>query len=111
MSFEAIPNGNGVYFISETGSVFRLQNGNFKEVTPTITDGYYTIKINGERYYIHKIVAELFVPGRTALRCLVAHRNGNNLDNRAENLIWATRREVRMSARYTPEHRENFWGC
>lgn len=109
MRFEAIPNGYGVYFISEVGSIFRLQNGNFKEIKPTITNGYYTIKINGERYYIHKLVAELFVPGRTTERCKVVHRNGDNLDNRSSNLVWATNKEVQDLAKYLPEYRERYW--
>ncbi len=109
MRFEAIPYGNGTYFISEVGSVFRLQNGSFKEVNPTITNGYYTIKINGERYYIHKLVAELFVPGKSSSRYKVAHRNGNNLDNRADNLVWATYKEVQESAKYLPEYRKRYW--
>ncbi len=109
MRFEAIPNGNGVYFISDEGTVRRLVNGSFKPIQPTITDGYETIKINGERYYVHKLVAEIFVEGRSRERCKVAHRNGDNLDNRATNLVWATPREVRIVSRYTPDCRESFW--
>ncbi len=109
VKFESIPYGNGLYFISEEGDVCRLVNGSFKPIVPTITDSYYTIKINGDRYYIHKLVAEIFVPGRSRERCRVIHRNGDNLDNRASNLKWVTIGEIKRASRLVPECRESFW--
>ncbi len=45
-----------------------------------------------ETIYLHKLVAETFLPdGKTAENKLVGAKNGNKLDCRLENLIWRSR--------------------
>lgn len=105
MRVEAIPYAGGEVLVSDTGKVFRRKDGEYREIEPTITNGYYSIKIGGERYYIHKLVAELFVNGETEERCRVGHRNGDVLDNRAYNLVWLTPSEVQKFNQKLPEYR------
>lgn len=51
--------------------------------------GYKAVHINGKTYYIHRLVAENFVPNPENKK-EVNHIDGNKLNNNAENLEWVT---------------------
>ena len=89
---------DGRYEVSSRGRVrSKWSNSNNRPVDPSRVlspgisiDGYVGVKLAGKSKRVHRLVAVHFVP-RPAGTTEVNHRNGNKLDNRAENLEWCTR--------------------
>ena len=87
MEIRSLPGSPG-YEVSDQGDVF----GRKGKLKPwTINSGYLTfcVRVGGVRSNItvHRAVASAFVPNPEG-REQVNHKNGNKLDNRAENLEW-----------------------
>jgi len=85
---------DGLYQVSNWGNVRRAAQKRYKK--PTVdSHGYLVVvlwKANKQsKRYIHRLVAEAFVDGDTALT--VDHVDGNKLNNDPTNLEWVSRSE------------------
>ncbi len=88
----------GLYSVSDLGRVRReagtygCKNGRILKHILTL-DGYHFIGMSkndeGQQFYVHKLVAELFVSNPNGLR-EADHKDRNHDNNRASNLRWAT---------------------
>lgn len=77
-----------------------------REMTYTLNNrGYLTVVIRKKTHMLHRLVAQAFIPNPEG-KPFVNHKDGNKLNNRADNLEWCTARENNLHARETGLHRQ-----
>ncbi len=100
-----VPNSNNRYHVSNYG---RVKSFSFKKdgqimKCPEIKGfKYVKLKINKiqHHYYVHKLVAEVWLSKQSEQHIYVTHLDGNLKNNHISNLKWLTKEEL------TNQHRE-----
>lgn len=81
------------YGINPLGEVYDFKKQKVRH--QYITNGYPSVHLDGSHHYIHRLVAEAFVPNPEPVsRRKVSHRDRNKKNNLFTNLVWATNDEV-----------------
>jgi hypothetical protein len=76
------------YFIRQDGLVWSTKSDKF--LIPYISNkGYNLVTLGAKKKTVHRLLAETFLPNPEN-KATVNHRNGDRLDNRVENLEWAS---------------------
>jgi len=95
-----VPEFDGFYEVSSFGQVRNARTGKIRK--PCIWDKYMVMNLYRQHYNkvfaVHRLVAEVFVEGRSDIRKHVNHLNGIISDNRAINLEWCSQKENNQHA-------------
>jgi hypothetical protein len=89
--------------IEKNGDVFL---NDVKKKASTHSAGYKVVWLDGKLQYIHRLVAETYIPNPEN-KPQVNHINGIKSDNRVENLEWTTSKQNMNHARDTKLWGEN----
>lgn len=85
----------GLYEVSNLGRIRTIATGRIRSLTVS-NRGYLTVLFkrrgNGKRFYVHRLVANAFIPNPNNKRT-VNHIDGNKQNNNVDNLEWATYEE------------------
>ena len=87
---------NNKYEVSDTGIVRKKDSQ--RTLSGCISSGYRSVKLTSEnskqqRFYVHRLVAEHFIPNEDKKKTFVNHIDGNKLNNNVNNLEWVSPRE------------------
>lgn len=89
-----IPDFDGKYQLSNKGRIKSFYFDEEGTLLKTTIDrnGYIKIRLKNKEYYVHRLVALLFVPNPYFYK-EINHKDGNKENNCCENLEWCTRSE------------------
>lgn len=86
-------NGHERFGVNALGEVINFKKQ--RKVSQVNVNGYRMVKLDGILYYVHRLVANAFIPNSEPVtRINVSHLDGDRSNNIIFNLKWATNSEI-----------------
>lgn len=82
-----------IYWITNKGKLISSNWNGIRVMSTQITNNYERVHILGKMVFIHRIVAQMFIPNNDSSKIEVNHKDNNTLNNCVDNLEWVTPRE------------------
>ena len=93
MNIKDINGYEGIYMVSDEGTIYRVTKNGLRALKPHIRNGYPSVMLskNGEavHVYIHRCVAQAFIENPDGYT-YVNHKDENRLNANVDNLEWCT---------------------
>ena len=93
------------YIVYKDGRIWSKQRNKFMKIQIT-KNGYCQLHINKVPLYLHRILAECFIPNPENKRT-INHKDGNKQNNNLNNLEWMTHSENHKHAYSTLNRKPN----
>ena len=100
--------GNLAYFISNKGRV-KTYDDFYPKISVNKSHGYYQVKLNGKPHYLHRLLAEAFIPNPEN-KPEVDHIDGDRKNNALSNLRWATHAENGRNRKKRKDNTSDYTG-
>lgn len=81
--------GHIKYKVSDQGRVIHFYRNRWYVLKPSVSDGYYIVRIDGSTKRVHRLVAAAFIENPNKYPC-VNHKDFNRKNNSVDNLEWCT---------------------
>jgi len=104
MQFKLLKGTKGIYRINKSGEVLREKPNGITviaNVQGTGSKNYDTVRLDSKNKYIHRLVAETFLPNPLGYK-VVHHKDHNHYNNHVDNLEW-----IENQAKHRESHGKN----
>lgn len=94
------------YAVSDRGDVYKITQDGLVELKKDISTGYARIELDNRKYYIARLVAELFLPEPTDPSLKIFYIDGDRTNCDSTNLVWLSKSEIQRYSSFTYEYRQ-----
>ena len=82
-----------IYWVTNKGKVLSSNWSGIRVMSLHVANDYKRVQILGKMLFVHRLVAQLFIPNNDTSKIEVNHKDSNRANNSVDNLEWVTKSE------------------